>query len=267
MEHHTSAYKLKGFGPIYYLNVDRHSKRRQHIESQLASWSITDHTRISAYDGRDDDVRAFIAGTYPETLTVCEVACVISHLKAIHHWYHTSTTPYAIVMEDDCELGMAEFWNFTWQEFIRCVPDEWDVIQLAVIIDRDILAPIHKRSARDYSTACYAITRHHAERLILKYIHDDLYRLDHEDEPCPVADELIYNCGVTYSVPLLLYNTELGSSIHPKHVEKCHISSYAAIQAFWQQRGRSLSVEHMTRFNPDSTPFSQPDDCIPLHHD
>ena len=50
----------------------------------------------------------------------------------------------------------------------------------------------------------------------------DKYRLDNGVKPRPVADDLIYNSGVTYAIPLLLYKTELGSSIHPEHVDIFH---------------------------------------------
>lgn len=264
MDKNTSAYKLKNFGPLYYLNLDRHTQRRQYIGSHLAHWGIENPTRVAAYDGTHDDLGALTTGAYPKRMSTGEVACVLSHLKAIHQWYHSSTTPYAIIMEDDCELDVVSDWPFTWEDFIARAPYDWDVIQLAVIFVRQIPAPIHVRTAKDYSTACYAITRHHAEKLLHHHVCGQQYRLDNGVRPRPVADELIYNSGITYSVPLLLYNTELGSSIHPKHLETCHISSYSAIRTFWQQQGANLSVEQITEFHPhpDKTSASSPETAL-----
>ena len=47
-----SAYKLKGFGPLYIINLDDQPERMEWMANQLKEWEIEDYTRISAYDGR-----------------------------------------------------------------------------------------------------------------------------------------------------------------------------------------------------------------------
>ncbi len=178
------------------------------------------------------------------------INCSVKYLKAIKHWYDTSDSPYAIIMEDDCNLDIARYWDFTWENFISRVPYAWDVIQLAIICTGDIVVPIHNRFVNDFSTACYAITRHHAQKLIQHHIRGDKYKLDNGVKPRPVADDLIYNSGVTYATPMLLYKIELGSSIHPDHIDAFHRNSHDGILNFWQQRGSELSLEHMTNYDP-----------------
>ena len=250
MDKNKSAHKLRNFGPIYYLNLDDQTDRREYMESQFNYWQLTDYTRISAYDGRNDDLSDIIKGKYPDNITSGEIGCVTSHLKAIKHWYDTSDTPYAIIMEDDCNIDIARFWNFSWEDFIARAPYAWDVIQLAIICTGDIHVPIHTRFVNDFSTACYVITRHHAEKLIRNHVRGDKYKLDNGVKPRPVADDLIYNSGVTYASPLLLYKIELGSSIHPEHIEFFHRSSHDGILNFWQQRGAQMTLEQITDYNP-----------------
>jgi hypothetical protein len=153
-------------------------------------------------------------------------------------------------MEDDCELEIAKYWSFTWEDFIARAPYAWDVIQLAIICTGDIVVPIHTRFVNDFSTACYVITRHHAEKLIKYHIRGDKYKLDNGVKPRPVADDLIYNSGVTYASPMLLYKTELGSTIHTEHVDIFHKNSYNAIFNFWKQRGSYISLEQITNYDP-----------------
>ena len=250
MDKNKSLYKLKGFGPIYCINLDGQPERWDFMKSQFDHWELTDYTRISAYDGREDDLSDILKGTYPEMMTSGEVGCVTSHLKAIKHWYETSDTPYAIIMEDDCVIDLAKFWDFTWKDFIARVPYCWDVIQLAIISTGDIHVPIHTRFVNDFSTACYVITRHHAEKLIRNHIRGDKYKLDNGIKPRAVADDLIYNSGCTYSAPLLLYKTELGSTIHPDHVDLFHKRSYEGISNFWKNQGFQLTAEQLTNFDP-----------------
>ena len=153
-------------------------------------------------------------------------------------------------MEDDCNIDIARYWNFAWPDFIVRVPYAWDVIQLAIICTGDIHVPIHTRFVNDFSTACYVITRHHAEKLIKNHIRGEKYKLDNGIKPRPVADDLIYNSGVTYATPLLLYNIDLGSSIHPDHIDVFHRNSHNAILNFWQQMGSQMTLEQITDYNP-----------------
>jgi hypothetical protein len=203
LDKNKSTFKLKNIGPIYYVNLDDQPERKEYMESQFKYWEIENYTRISAYDGREDDLSDIIAGRYPEMMTSGEIGCVTSHLKAIKHWYETSDSPYAIIMEDDCNLDLVKYWNFTWTDFYAHIPYDWDIMQIAIICTGDIHVKLHKRFVNDFSTACYLITRHHAEKLLKFHVKGDKYRLDNGVKPRPVADDLIYNSGNTYSIPLL----------------------------------------------------------------
>ena len=250
LDRNKAAHKLKNFGPIYYLNLDGQPERREYMEEQFKYWEIENYTRISAYDGRDDDLSDILKGKYPDQMTSGEIGCTTSHLKAIKNWLETSDSPYAIMMEDDCDLSVAKYWDFTWRDFISRAPYAWDVLQLAIISTGDIHVPIHTRFVNDFSTACYAITRHHAEKLIKLHVRGDKYKLDNGVLPRPVADDLIYNSGCTYASPILLYKLQLGSSIHPDHIDAFHRRSYEGIFNFWQQRGSDFKLEDITRFDP-----------------
>lgn len=245
-----AIHKLQGIGPIYCINLDDQPERWQYMQEQFDYWGVTDVTRISGYDGRDDDLSDIIKGTYPEMMTSGEIGCTTSHLKAIKHWYETSDSPYAIIMEDDCELDLARFWNFTWKDFYAKIPYDWDVCQVSIISTGDIHIKIHKRFVNDFSTACYLITRHHAEKLIRLHCRGNKYKLDNGVRPRPVADDLIYNSGNTYAIPLLLYKIELGSSIHPEHIDMFHKNNYNAQFNFWTNQGSQMSVDEFMDFDP-----------------
>jgi hypothetical protein len=250
MDKNKSAYKLDGFGPLYVINIDGQTERWEWMKNQLDYWKV-DYTRISAYDGREDDLSHLLKGRYPEMMTSGEIGCTTSHLKAIKQWYETSDSPYAIIMEDDCLLETVRYWNFDWKTVASKFPYDWDVIQLAIICTGNIHANLHRRFVNDFSTACYAITRHHAEKLLKFHVKgDDLYRLDNGVKPRPVADDLIYNSGNTFSIPLLLYKLELGSSIHPEHVDIFHRNSYNAIMGYWEQNGANINVNEMMNYDP-----------------
>ena len=244
-----SAYKLKNFGPLYYLNLDEQPERQQYMEDQFKYWEL-DYTRISAYDGRDDDLSHILTGRYPDNMSGGEIGCTTSHLKAIKHYLETSDAPYAIMMEDDCSLEMVKFWNFTWTDFMAHAPYDYDIIQIAIICTGDIHVRLHKRFVNDFSTACYIINRYHAEKLVRFHCRGEKYKLDNGCKPRPVADDLIYNSGNTYSIPLHLYKTELGSSIHPEHIDYFHKSNYQALYNFWETNGSGVNIKEYMNYDP-----------------
>jgi len=251
MDKNKSAYKLQGIGPIYCINLDGQPERWEYMQTQFKYWEIDDKvTRVSAYDGRDDDLSDIITGKYPDNMNSGEIGCVTSHLKAMKHWLETSDSPYAIMMEDDCSLDLVRFWNFRWTDLIAHLPYDWDVFQIAIICTGDIHVKLHKRFVNNFSTACYLITRHHAEKLLRLHTRGDKYKLDQGVKPRAVADDLIYNSGNTFSMPLLVYKTELGSSIHPEHVGAFHQGNFNALTNFWEQQGANIDIAEYMNYDP-----------------
>ena len=250
MDKNKAAFKLKGIGPIYYLNLDGQPERREYMEKQFAYWEIENYERISAYDGREDDLGDILKGKYPPSMSSGEVGCTTSHLKALKHYLETSDSPYAIIMEDDCSLDLIRYWNFTWVDFYSQFPYDWDVVQLAVICTGDVHVALHKRFVNDFSTACYVINRYHAEKLVRLHCRGNKYKLDQGVKPRAVADDLIYNSGNTFAIPMLLYRTDLGSSIHPVHVDAFHKSNYEAQFNWWKQNGPQIDIRTQMDYNP-----------------
>jgi hypothetical protein len=250
LEKNKSTYKLKGIGPIYYLNLDGQPERKEYMENQFKYWEIENYERISAYDGRDDDLSDIIHGRYPSNMTSGEIGCVTSHLKALKHFLEKSDSPYCVIMEDDIDLSIVKNWNFTWSQFISKVPYDYDVIQLAIICTGSLYVNLHKRFVNDFSTACYIITRHHAQKIVKFHCKNDKYKLDYNIKPRAVADDLIYNSGNTFAIPILLYKLELGSSIHPEHIEIFHRGSHDGLKNLWETRGSDLNIDKLMDYDP-----------------
>ena len=254
-----AAYKLKNFGPLYYINLDGQPERDVAMQSMCNYWELNP-TRVSAFDGRHGDLNHILEGSHDIGITSGEVGCVTSHLKAIKQWYETTDTPYAIFAEDDVSFDTARFWKFNWDEFMEKVPYDWDVIQLAIINPGVVYASMHARWVNDFSTACYMITRHHAKKLIDHHCVGDKFRLDQGVKPRPVADDLIYNCGRTYAIPLFHYKIELGSSIHPEHIEVFHKGSHKGILDHWREQLAQMEDQSQL-FNYDPYLGRIPPEC------
>ena len=109
MDKNKSVFKLKGLPNSYWLNLDADEHRRIYMEAQFKYWEIENHTRISGYDGRTDDVCQFLKGRAPDTMSENEIGCCMSHLKAIKHFYEETDDPYALIFEDDVVFNLGGF--------------------------------------------------------------------------------------------------------------------------------------------------------------
>ena len=239
MDKNKSSFKLKGLPPVYVINLDGQPERWDVMEESLKYWGVENYTRISAYDGREDDLGDIIKGRYPDQMSSGEVGCTTSHLKAIKEFLKTDA-PCALIIEDDCDISTASYWPFIWKDFYSKIPYDYDVIQLAVINPMSVYLQLHRRFVNDFSTAAYMITRHHAQKLVNLHCRGDKYKLDNGSKPRAVADDLIYNSGNTFTIPLFLYRIELGSSIHKEHVDVFHKTSYDALWNFWKTQASGV---------------------------
>lgn len=237
-----AMYKIEGIPRIMYINLDDHEDRRKYMEDQFEYWGIDNYERISAHDGRgDNDLGDVLKGTYPKMMTSGEVGCVTSHLKAMKYWLETyPDEKYLVVMEDDCDLDTIKHWGFTWKEFMSNAPYHFDCIQLAIINPSELHVKMHLRFVNDFSTACYIVRRSHAEKLVRMHCRGNYYKLDQNVKPRAVADDLIYNSGLTFAIPLFLYKIELGSSIHDVHVNTFHKSSHEGLWSFWKNSAPNI---------------------------
>jgi len=249
MDKNKAVFKLKGIPPVYCINLDGEPERWFYMETQFKYWEIENYTRISAYDGREDDLSDIIKGKYPDNMNSGEVGCVTSHLKAMKEFLKTDE-PYAFIIEDDCDFDPVRYWGFTWKDIMSKIPYDFDVFQTAIINPGSLFIRLHKRFVNDFSTACYIISRSHAEKLVKFHCRKDKYKLDQGVKPRAVADDLIYNSGNTFAIPLLVYRYELGSSIHPNHIDAYHRGNYEALTNFWAQNGSNIDIRDYMNYDP-----------------
>ena len=251
MEKNKSVYKLKGLPPVYYLNLDEQPERKEYMENQFEYWGIENYTRVSAYDGRDGrDLGDILKGKYPDGMSSSEVGCTTSHLKLMKEFLENSDAPCALVMEDDCDISTVSHWDFTWKDFYSKVPYDYDVVQLAIINPASIHMKMHKRFINDFSTACYMITRRHCQKLMDLHVRGEKYKIDNGVKPRAVADDLIYNSGNTFAIPLFLFKIDMGSSIHDDHVDVFHKSSHDGLWQFWKNPSTDLKWNEIFEYDP-----------------
>lgn len=241
-----ALFKLNNFPKVLWLNLDKSVHRKQYMEEQFAYWGIEDHVRISGYDGTSDDVTTYLKGKVPDNMNQGEIGCCMTHLKALKYFVEETDLDEIMICEDDVDFSTAKHWTFTWKDIRKRIPYNFDTIQFTIINPNGITLKLHQRYINDFSAACYLITRHHATK-ILKF-HDkgtDKWRLDNGVKPRAVSEDLILDGGKGYAVPIFSYRLDLGSAIHPEHIEIFHQDSCNALGDYWKQNGPSITLDDL----------------------
>lgn len=110
--------------PVFYINRDCDTARRERIERQLDRAGL-DPVRISGVDGRA--VPEWLKSYFDDRMTPGEVGCSASHLLA-YSAIRERNLGYAAILEDDAEI--TDDFVETIIEVVNLVPANWDVIRL-----------------------------------------------------------------------------------------------------------------------------------------
>eukprot|EP00746_Dinoflagellata_sp_MGD_P042773 gnl/MRDRNA2_/MRDRNA2_203721_c0_seq1.p1 gnl/MRDRNA2_/MRDRNA2_203721_c0~~gnl/MRDRNA2_/MRDRNA2_203721_c0_seq1.p1 ORF type:complete len:240 (+),score=37.19 gnl/MRDRNA2_/MRDRNA2_203721_c0_seq1:84-722(+) len=179
-----------------------------------------------------------------------EIACSLSHLQAIKYFIEETSHERVMIMEDDVDVSTAQFWNFTWNDLMHVLPQDFDTVQLTVMNQFQICMSLHPRSANDFSAAAYIVTRRHAQRLYQRLIHGSQFRLDIVDvtrgSARPVAEEVMLSSGKAYTLPIFLYKPDMGSAIMTmEEIERFHELSHRQVRNFWTTKGSQHTIDQL----------------------
>jgi len=238
MEFAIISNALNGLPPVYYINLDDRVDKNQYMQTLFQGYGIS-HQRISATDGKKP-VQPLLYGNIPSKLKQTEIACCISHLRAIHEWLSNSETEYAMFCEDDLSFDTVIYWNRTWTEFMGRVPFYWDIIQCCITFhpNQPPTVNMHMHQTTDFSCVCYVLKRSYGKKLMELYYRDGLWKLDYEYPIALTAEEMLYRPGSCVSLPLFTYTNQFMSSIQTKeHMTTYHEYSRNLALQIWKQKG------------------------------
>lgn len=252
--------KLQNFPPVYYITLQDSTARQQQLEAQLQNLAVS-FTKIIAFDGRQHDFTKdkYVIGKLVKHIDSGHLATVISHLKAIEQWYYTSNSPVAIFLEDDMNLGLCKYWQFTWSElFARLDKYHWNVVQLSLLRGQDAEVRLseedmcfRRRSFYNWSVGAYMLTRNYAKRLLDTYVSGKEYALTVErwHDYFPYVENIIYIAARPheFTIPLFTENINFTSTFYPQFINTKRklgqIESSQFVEQWWQTSGKDISVD------------------------
>lgn len=260
--------KLKEFPSVYYLSLEESLDRRIHLENQFKEYNITKiNSVISKRFKECDDV---IHGKFVNTLIDGSKGCCTSHLKCIKKWLNETDEPYGFFCEDDLSLETIKHWNFTWEDFINHLPQDWECVQLMWVRDQMVDIKLRERYFDDWSATAYILKRERAERLIDTYYPTDEFCFDIPNTDLqPIVENLVFSLGKVYTFPLFVeeikkFDTCLIDSDEFDGLKDdweiidgqgpAHVRSYHEVMNWWRKTGSKLKVNQILALDTSGRP-------------
>ncbi len=239
--------KLEYFPYTYYISLEESVERRNILHEQFSKYEINDLNSIISK--RSAECNDKIKGELLHILDGGTAGCVVSHLKAIQKWYEEKDDDYAFFCEDDLSLETVEYWNFTWEDFIEKLPDDFECVQLCSIRPSHDDLNFRERSMYDWSVTAYIMTRDYARKVLERHVFGEEYDLTipgTQFYPMPET-VLFYGLGKVYTVELFVENIRMPTTetiIEEK--QKCyHVESYDFVFNWWKNNGSTTSLNKL----------------------
>jgi len=112
--------KINGIHHIVWINLNRSTERNVSMQEKLKNIPIS-NTRIEAIDGKNAALMKKYKQNIKSKLSDYEVACLLSHIKAIS-FLSTKKGDYFLILEDDVSFENFEYFNFGLEIIIKKAP-------------------------------------------------------------------------------------------------------------------------------------------------
>lgn len=223
--------KINFIDKILWINLDRAEKRRKNIESKLELIDIN-NIRISAIDGMNN-LDKYLDNNiqFERKLSNYEIACTLSHLKAINY-LENEIGEYFMICEDDISFSNLKYFKNDLEDIISNAPN-FDILLLNKTYNREL--PNLYNKWIDYynsydihiaSAVCYIISKNGIQEILknMKYNHNnDIFIF--ENIKLDVSDILLFKNLNTYVYKYNFISTDASESyIHNEHLN-CHIEN------------------------------------------
>jgi hypothetical protein len=243
--------KLSGLKTVYYVSLEESKGRQKKIEKRFNEYGVNNIRAIISK--RFDECDDVVTGKYVDTLNDGTKGCCVSHIKAIKDWYETTDEDYGFFCEDDLSLDTVDYWNFTWNEFIENLPDDWGCVQMLPIRGDYEDIKIRDRYWDDWSVTAYIIKREYARYIIDNYIVDGTYHLELRDaEVQPLIENILYtSAGKVYTIPMFVENVEFTSTFEgddddvKNGQKRNHYYAHDYIINWWKDNGEQRTIEEL----------------------
>ncbi len=222
---YSFADKLRHMPHVLYTNVKGQSGRRHWMEYNMRIYGMG-FTRIEQPPVKDipKDFHKKLLGDYSDESSLAINWYSSQLLDLLRKWLDDTKgtgEPYIILMEDDYDVRISDYWHFSWEYMIERLPYGWDSIQLG--FECTDIVPFYLHPTKpEYSLGATLMSRHYAEKLLDLHYIGGKYKFDYNiansvymnrdsgihdgrnyDQTCGSADYFIAQSGNCYSIPMI----------------------------------------------------------------
>ena len=231
--------------PILYINLDKSINRNNNINSVFEKHKIIKFNRISAFDGilRQNEYIKSNLKIDNRDIHPSEYGCLISHLLCYKYFIENIKEDICLILEDDINFNYSKYYYTYFSEYIRDIPDDFDIIQLSVILRNseynDFINPCLYQNKYYFSTGAYLIKKSALRILNSIPCNNNIWDFS-KLKLLPLADHYIYNSvNKVYSIPLISLNipTKNDMTIIRKEMEseiEFQTKSYNVLRNNWK---------------------------------
>jgi hypothetical protein len=247
-------FKLEGVPPIYYFNLDHRKDRKNYIENHFLEYGITNYFRVpssrysvSNYDQWKDSITSDGLKT-----KIWFLATLIDRIHGILQWYKSGISETCLVVEDDICFDTSKYWKFDWKTFENKLPINWECIQLHIIGEKFVRMHLSKWSRNNHSTGCMLINRSFAEKLLKFYFKEGKFVLHSNygyskkwpEYHYQSVDFVMYQVGITYSIPLFTTNYNfISDGYRNGGINQMSKNTDIIVKNWWEKESHNYDID------------------------
>ena len=272
--------KLKGLPPIFYLNMDHRTERKEHLENEFSKWGITDYTRVSANRFHTSKINEWGRKLDLMLLAPSDASIVMNEFWTFIDWYNSGISENMLLIQDDLALDLIEYWPFDWNTLYKNLPYNWDIIQFYYCHNEFLNMHLSPQIGESSSAACILINRNFVEKLMQMHLQPDgSFKLSNSlrdisiPRECYSSDDwLIYQVGKSYTLPILCLNQRLATRPDNRQEASENEEMYDEVVAQYHNKLYDILATTITRkwWESSSKKYSA-DDILswgsPIHHE
>jgi hypothetical protein len=243
--------KLRNFPHVYYVNLDNRIDRREYMEKQFEFWRL-DFTRVSSskyalskskewgpkkVSGKVTGMPAYVVGN------------AVTHLEFMKEWLDTSNDPVLLLMEDDYDLNLFQYWNFNWDYLMDRIPYDWDCLQIGYESTKFIPFFLHPKLNHTFFGPVI-LQRDYVEKILSLHSDGDKWNFEKVlgdkkfNKSAGTVDYFIGHTGKTYCIPLITTNDTLTSGENNVIINRIHHKhSRRAYYHWWMTQHKNFSLD------------------------
>ena len=283
------ADKLRHMPHVLYTNVRGQTDRKHWMEYNMRLQGMK-FTRIELPPVKEmpKDFDKKLIGDYSDESSLAINWYSSQLLDLLRKWLDdTKSTgePYIILMEDDYDIRLQDFWHFSWDYMMERLPYGWDSIQLG--FESPDIVPFYLHPTRpEYSLGTTLMSRHYAEKLLDLHYINGKYKFDYTiansfymdrdsgihdgsnyDQTCGSADYFIAQSGNCYSIPMIpIVPYFAGISDHGGsgdddawQARPSFLKCYKAYWEWWTQDRDNFTIDDFFTYGKDNDILMQRD--------